>query len=435
LFSEAFIYVRIYEQNGRQLWRAAFSRMDGMFFRPGGFLSDIWWHFVLPPDPMVYHLRNFVFCAVNLFLLHRVLLKLVRSRSARIIALVLFAVSKIHLTIIGYANLYEVLILLMSTMLAVLFWLRYVEARRGFDYALTLLFCTFSAYSKDNGFIVVGVLAVMILALAIKPGDLKSQALYWGIRLAPLALISGSYLMLRYAMTGPINPNNPVYSPRLSFPVAVWQAKAFLATVGNLSLTNPSSMGEKGLAGLLVHDSNALEVGLWVALWVLIIFTLYCARSSWRLLTVAVVWTGSYLFPIFLIRNHQVYYHQEPLVGVVLLIGICLDRAKRTLVTLWLVAIALIAGNGLISNQRSYYTWQYTADRAAAVVKPIVAAEADSPPKDITFVSSAASQGFWIFAIGGPLIPQLLRCSNTKVNVVDSSADIKPGAHVYYLPD
>jgi hypothetical protein len=69
-------------------------------------------------------------------------------------------------------------------MLAVLFWLLYVEVRRGFDYALTLCFCMFCAYCKDNGFIVIGILALMILALAIKPRDLKGQALYWGIRFA-----------------------------------------------------------------------------------------------------------------------------------------------------------------------------------------------------------------------------------------------------------
>ena len=433
-FGEAFTYLRIYESNGRDLWQAAFSRMDGMFFRPGFFLSNIWWHFVLPPDPMVYHIRSFIFCAINVVLFHRVLLKFVQSRQARIIALGLFAASKIHMTIIGYVIVYEAAVLLMTILLAVLFWFRYIEARRTSDYSLTILFCTFSAYSKDNGFVVVGVLAAMILALAIKPGELMSQIRYWAIRFAPFVMISASYLILRYVLTGPINPDNPSYSPRLSFIVAVRQAAAFFATVGNFSLTGASSMGQPGLSGILVGNSKALEFVLCTALWLLILFTLWQSRSSWRLLIVPVVWIGLYLFPIFLIRNHQVYYYQEPLVGVALLVGICLDRARSPLVRTWSVVAALIAMNGFISNYRSYYAWQYAADRAEAVVKPIVESSKSKPPKSIFFITSPDQRDFWIFTIGGPLVPHLLGSPDTRVNVVDSSSQVSPEATVYYLP-
>ncbi|MEK6325019.1 MAG: hypothetical protein AABN33_25550 [Acidobacteriota bacterium] len=431
-FGEAFTYLRIYNANGRHLWEAAFSRMDGMFFRPGIFLSDIWWHFVLPADPMVYHIRNFIFCVLNLFLLHRVLLKFVRSRPARFIALGIFAASKMHMTIIGYINVYEASILLMTILLAVLFWFRYIETRRTSDYFLTFLFCAFSAYSKDNGFTVIVILAAMVPALAIKPGELKSQIQYWGVRFMPFVIVSASYLVLRYVLTGPINPDNPVYSPRLSFPNAVWQAQAFFTTVGNFSLGSPSSMGERGLGGVLAGNSQAVEFALCAGLWLLIVYTLWRGRSSWRLLIVPVVWIGLYLSPIFLIRNHQVYYYQEPLVGVALMVGICLDQARRALLTTWGVAVALIATNGFISNQRSYYAWQHTADRAE-VVKPIVATQKCNPPKSIVFVTSPELRDFWTFAIGGPIVPQLLGSPDTRVDVVDSARPTGPDAQVYNL--
>src|SRR6267143_1133549 len=165
-FGEAFWALRIYNEHNDSLWRAAFSRIDGMFFRPGFFLALISWDFVLPPDPLVYHIRNFVFCAVNLFLLHRVLLKFVRSRPARIISLGMFSASKIYLTVIGYLNIYEVSILLLTMLLTVLFWFRYIESRRTYDYLLALVFCAVNVYCKDNGFLIVGILAAMIVALA-----------------------------------------------------------------------------------------------------------------------------------------------------------------------------------------------------------------------------------------------------------------------------
>jgi len=431
---ETFTYVRILNLHGGNLWEAAFSRMDGMFFRPGFLLSDLGWHVILPANPMFYHIRNVIFCAISLILLHRVLLKFVRSRQARIAALSLVAASKMYLTIIGYINVYEASILLITILSTVLFWFRYIKTRRTSDYLLTLLLCTLSAYSKDNGFVVIGILAAMVVALAIEPGNLRKQIRYWGLRFAPLAIISLSYLVLRYVLTGPINPNNPVYSPRLSFGVAVWQAKAFFATVGNFSLTNAGSMGERGLSGVLAGNSRAVELGLCVALWLLILLTLWQARASWRLLIVPVVWIGLYLFPLFLIRNHQVYYHQDPLVGLALLIGIGLDRASRRLMMTWYVVIALIAINAFISNRRSYYDWEYVADRAE-IVRPIVASLKDNPPKSIVFVTSPQQLGFWAFTIGGPLVPQLLGSPDTSVKVVDSASSLSPDAFVYRLPD
>lgn len=432
-FAEAFWQLRIYTLHDRHLWQAAFSRIDGMFFAPGAFLSQIWWDFVLPADPMAYHIRNFIICAVSLLLLYRVLLKFVRSRLARIIALGMFAASKIHLTSIGYITAGGS-ILPMTILLAVLFWFRYIETRRLADYFLTLIFGAFSVYSTDSGFAMFVILVTMISALAGKPEELKSQVQYWSLRFAPFVFVLASFFILRYVLTGPINPNNPAYSPQLSFPVAVWQMKAFLATVGNFSLTNPGFMGERGLSGVLAGNSKAVEFALCAGLWLLIVYTLWRGGASWRLLIVPVVWIGLYLFPYFLIRNHQVYYHQESLVGVVLLVGICLDRARRPLLMTWLVVVGLIEINGFISNRRSYYYWQETADRAQ-IVKPIVESEKGNPPKHIVFVSSPALRGFWTFAIGDRLVPQLLGSPDTRVDVVDSAGQIDPDAQVYHLPD
>ncbi|MEK6282048.1 MAG: hypothetical protein AABN95_16965 [Acidobacteriota bacterium] len=324
------------------------------------------------------------------------------------------------MTIIGYTNIYESSILLMTILLTVLFWFRYIETRRKWDYVLTLVFCTYSVYCKDNGFIVTGILAAMILGLAIKPIDAKGQLLYWFPRFVPFVIVSASYLVLRYVLTGPLNPNNPIYSPRLSFSVAVWQATAFLATVGNFSVTNAAAMGERGLS-LMLANSRILEFALVALLWLIIIYTLWQARSLLRKLLVPLVWIGLYLAPIFLIRNQQVYYYQEPLVGLVLLIGISLERASRPLLLTWCVIVALIAANGFVSNRRSLYNWQHAA-KLAEIVKPLVASRKNNPPKAIIFISSPEQLANWIFTIREPLVPHLLGSPNTRVQVVDRTS-------------
>lgn len=421
-YAEAFWALRIYDQNGRHLWRAAFSKIDGMFFRPGFFLAHLTWIFILPPNSLIYHIRNFVFCAATVFLLYLVLLKLVRSRSARILALALFAVSKMHLSIIGSINTYEASVLLMNELLTVWFWIRYLEKRRTLDYVLTFGFCTLAVYSKDNGFIIIAILAAMVLALAPRVTDLKSEIKYWVVRFVPFVAVAVSYVGLRYVLTGPLNPNNPVYSPRLSLYVAARQTAGFLATVGNLALTSPGSMGARGLTGVLAGNSKILEFVLCAALWLFILYTIWLARSSWRLMTLPIAWIGCYLLPVFLIRNHQVYYYQEPLVGLALLIGICLAQGSRPLLRTWILVVTLIAVNGLISNMRSLYDWQYTANQVA-VVKPLVESYRTNPPKSIVFMTSPERRDFWIFAIGGPTVPYLMGSRDTRVEILDRNSD------------
>lgn len=433
-FGEVFGFLQIYNLHGGHLWQAAFSPINDIFFRPGFFLTGIWWHFVLPPDPMMYHIRNFSFCCLNIFLLYRVLLRFVESRPARVIALGIFAVSKIHMTIIGRISVYEDAILLMTILLTVLFWFRYIETRRWLDYVLTLASCIFAVYSKDHGLVVIGILAAMMVAVAIKPGELITQRRYWAIRFAPLVIIAVSCLVVRYISIGPINPNEAMYSPRFSFLVAAWQTEAFAATVGNFSLTQRATMGAEGLSAVFGAYARIVEYALCVSLWLLIVFTLWRARSSWRLLIVPVVWIGLYLSPIFLIRNHNIWNHQEPLVGMALLIGICLERTKRPLLMAWSIVVALIATNGYISNRRSDYDWQDAANQAETIVKSVVASQERNPTKAIVFVTTPKALGYWNIVVGGPMIPQLLGSPDTTVDVVDHGDHIRPDAQVYGLP-
>jgi hypothetical protein len=433
-FGEAFEHLQNYDEHGRHLWQATFSRTGGIFFRPVFFLAGISWHFLLPLDPMSYHVRNFVFCCLNILLLHRVLLRFVKTRPARVIALCLFAVSKIHMTIIGRTSIFEDEVLLMTVLLTVLFWFRYIQARRWSDYFLTVVFCILSVYSKDHGLVVVGVLASMIMAVALQPGDLRSQARDWAIRFAPFVIIAISNLVVRYILIGPINPNQVAYSPRFSVSGAAWQTKAFAATVGNLSLTRPQTMGVEGVSYVFGENSKIVECALCVSLWLWIIFTVWRARSSWPLLIVPLAWVILYLSPIFLIRNQNLWYHQEPLVGMALLIGICLERARRPLLMTWFIVVALIAVNGFISNRRSHYDWQDAANNAKSIVKSIMAAQERRPTKAIVFVTTSGARGYWDILMGGPMLPQLLGRPDITVDVVDHDDQISPDAQIYHVP-
>jgi hypothetical protein len=423
-FAEDFTYLRLYNQHHRHLWEAAFSLQDSMFFRPGFLLGTLVWHFILPPDPMYYHIRNFIVVVVSLALVHRVLLKLVQSRAARTIALLFFASSKMFLSIIGYINLYEVSILLITTLLTLIFWLRYIEHRRTVDYFVALAFCLLCSYAKEIGFLVIAPMAILVAVLAMKRGDMKGQAGYWGIRYLPVLVIAASYLILRYILTGPIPSGNPTYSPQLSLSVASWQTKAFLATVGNFALTDSGAMGNPGLTGVFARDSTAIEATLCAALWALILFTMWRGRSAWRFLILPVVLIPLYLSPTFLIRNHQIHYYQESLVAMALLIGICLDRSRPLLLTVWFLVVVLVAANGFVANRRSYYNWQYSADFVEKL-KPRFEEWQSNPPASVTFVSPPEFIGLARWALRNPLTQQLTGHPIT-VRIVQSGEPISP---------
>jgi hypothetical protein len=433
-FGEAFYYLQLYEEHHKHLWQAAFSQIGGIFFRPGIFLSTIWWNFILPPEPMAYHIRNAVLCCVNIFLLHRVLLKFVRSPWARAIALFLVAASKLYLTMIGRISLYEDSILLLTILLSILFWCRYIKNRRATDYILSLVFCTYSVYSKDHGFVILGVLAAIIVALGMKPDGSFRQVRNWLFRFAPFVVVAASYWVLRFILLGPINPYQAMYSPRLSLSVAAWQIQGFIATAGNFSLTQGQTMGAGGFSSLFMANSRAAEYSLCALLWLFIAGTVWRTRPPWRLWIVPAAWICLYIGPILLIRNHNVWYHQEPLAGLALLIGICLDRAGRPLLMTWSTVIALIAVNGYISNRHSQYDWEYVAIRSE-IVKPIVASLKPSPPKAIVFVTTPEMKDFWEFAISGPLVPQMLGAPNTVISFVTSEGKVAPDTRIYRLPE
>jgi hypothetical protein len=171
-----------------------------------------------------------------------------------------------------------------------------------------------------------------------------------------------------------------------------------------------------------------------VSLWLLIIFTLWRARSSWRLLIVPLAWVVLYLSPMFLIRNQNAWNHQEPLVGMALLIGICLERAKRPLLMTWLIVVALIAVNGFISNRRSNYDWQDAANKVKSIVKSITASQERSPTKVIVLVTTPEARGYWDILMGGPMLPQLLGRPDLTVDIVDHADQISPDAQIYRLP-
>lgn len=427
-FAENFIYLGQYRSNGASLWRAIWSNSDVIFFRPVFFLFSLPWHFVLPVEPFAYHVRNLAFSVVNVVLLHRLLVHLVRSAAARAIAVLFFAVSKVHFTTIGYINIYDSIVLLMLLLLTLLFLLRYVEKRRSIDYALALLFCGLSVFSKDHGLVVVVVVCAFVLTHAGSGETWRSRIQRWRSRLAPFLLLVPIYLFLRIWVVGIVVPSDrSVYSPRLSVGLPARKLLNFGTTLTNLSFRDDGTTGASGLAGALTAAFPGLRVRpsaaegvAFAGFLLLVVLTLRKPSRPGKDLLPPVVWIAAYLGPTLLVRNIQMYYAYEAVAAASVLLGMCLERASRRLIATWSLALLLIGTNAVISNSLSHYHWQTVAKAAEQIRRPVVEAHRGEPLESITFVTSSLPllQYALTSDFKGPMVQELLRLPDLRIRLV-----------------
>ena len=160
-FGEDFITRSLYLSAGGDFLKAIFTPF-GPFFRPTAVAWSMGTQLVLPFDPYIHHLRNFLFLLLIALLLHRVLLRLTESPLARALAMALFLCSGIHLTIVGYINCIDNIGALTYGLATLLFVLRHQQEGRWWDLAGALLFFLLSTFSRDLNVMFLFALAVLI---------------------------------------------------------------------------------------------------------------------------------------------------------------------------------------------------------------------------------------------------------------------------------
>lgn len=439
--AENFEYLGQYQTHGASFWRAIASPTNRIFFRPVFFTASLPWYYVLPLEPWAYHLRNYAFTVINLLLLHRVLVRMVESRRARLLSFFFFALSKIHLTTIGYINIFDATVMLMLLLTTILFFLRYIAGRRERDYALALVFCALSIFSKDYGLVIVFVVIALVACYGVKAGRWRGDSIWWVRRLSPLLPVVFLYLGLRYAIVGPLPASDPIYAPQLRFGLSVVKLLVFTSTLGNLSFAANGISGASGIGTWLTVSAGGAgawlsktlyeadtpiiswaDILLYVGLMVLMVFTIArVRRTAGHRLLFPLIWIMVYFAPTLLTRNMQMYYNYEPLAGAAVLLGICLDRVNRRILKTWSVVIIIIGINGVISNYTSLYGWQFVARGAQKIERPLVETYRGRFIESVTF--SASQKPLWQFTFGNsdyPLIAAMMKLPELKVKYISS---------------
>lgn len=400
-FAEAFVYLGSYKEAGNSFIGALLRPHGFIFYRPSIWAVNLAWNLLAPPDALLYHLRNVVFVVVNALLLHRLLLRFVPNVFGRAAGVLFYAVSKVHLTTIGYVATFSTILLLLATLAMFLAFCRWLESHRKRDYALTLFFAVFLVFSKDYG--AAAVLLLPLLAWA------RGERVWPALRpfALPVAIAIVSYVALR-AWVAPARPSGD-YAPRFEAHATKDKAVQAASTLANLSLfESEGRTGARGATRWIWRDDTPngyrAERLLLLAFFVVVAVMVWRARPGLALIAFVVAWSALLFGPTLLTRNQQVYYHNDLVAAAALLFGAIAVRNRIAATAL----LAFLALNALASQQRMRYDW-YDVSEKARPLAAIAEQYRNTDVQRIVFVT--ARPPLWNWALRGdgigPLMPAL----------------------------
>lgn len=421
-FAEAFVYLGSYRDAGNSFLGALLRPHAYIFFRPSLWAVNLAWNLIAPPDALLYHLRNVAFVVLNALLLHRLLLRLVPDRFGRGVAMAFYAVSKVHLTTIGYVATFSTLLLLFATLAMLLAFCRWLEQRRWTDFAVALFFAAFLVFSKDYG--AVAVLLLPFLAWA------RGAEVWRAVRpyAIPLVVVIVAYAGIR-AWVAPA-PGRGEYEPRVDARVFAKKTLQAATTLANVSLFETEGRtGARGLTRLVwADDSRAGRIAEGVVLLAFLGFAVAAvSRVRLPLLVFCVAWGGLFFAPTLLGRNEQLYYHNDLVCAVAVLLGAGAVWRRVTIAVL-----AVLALNAEVSQQSMRYTW-YELSEALRPLEQYRHVAA----KSVVFVTDDLSK--WDFALRAdgqaPFVQTLFGRPDLQVRVADRRTfPGEPGALVIVVP-
>ena len=258
------------------------------------------------------------------------------------------------------------------------------------------------------------VATALMLNINVSPSNWRTNGRYWLLRAAPFVPMALGYLAIRLAVIGSLPSGAASYAPQLSPDVLARKAVVLLLTLPNVSPVDNGTTGAMGLGALIgpyvtvaARSVSVLDGLLAVAFLSSPSAPPYsparqtgagsCPRLDRRLLGPhAPRPQRADVLPIRSPGGRRRLARHVP------------RRRPAPPRRAWLAAIVVIAANGLVSNYRSLYYWQQTANAAETVAQTVLQNYASQPLDAITFVTAAPAR--WQFALTadgkGPLAPR-----------------------------
>ncbi len=431
-FAEDFTYLGLYRSAGNHFWQGIFTPIGGTFIRPAMAAWYLLFNTFLPVIPLAHHIRNWLMTIVAAALLYELMRRLVPDPLARAVGLSIFAISKVHLTTIGYINCNDSIMSLIQTEAAVYFLIVHFQTRRVLFLYLCYAAYTLEVFSRDYGAVIGAIMAAVIFLQAAA----ERLRLRWvTAQLVPFIGISLLYVLIRVAILGnPFASHSSGSAYHLGFnwlPIAyrIW---LFGGNIFNVSLSEIQVTGSGSFATLLhivapgvVRSTRPLDIAFVFAAAALLAGSLAVAVWRDKRLWLPVVWIAVFIAPTFLIQNIQIYYILEPVGGLALLVSMIFGNLSNLAwKNLWIALLAAMAVNSAIESRFvNVYSWRFCANAAQRAYVEAIRPHLGQHLRSWTLmVPDARQMDFWSYTLTAndscPMIPALLRQPGLQAKVV-----------------
>lgn len=428
--AEDFTYLGLYRSAGNHFLAGILTPFQHLFFRPSAAAWYLIFNHFLPVAPWAHHLRNFLTTVAATALLYALSRRLVASPVARGAGVAFFAISKVHLTTIGYINCNDSIMSLIQIEATLWFLLVYFQTGRPRFLYFSYVPYTLEVFSRDYG---IAIFAVVATAVLVQSRYVETPRRFVASRLAPFVGIGGVYFLVRtIVLHGETIGNSPYYHLTVSPGPILHRAWIFAGNLFNVSLATVEVTGSGSFATLLhrVAPGVVRETRPWDAVFVVLASAFVIAMILGALLRdqrlwIPIVWTAAFIGPSFLIANIQMYYVLEPLAGVALALALVLGTLRRRYWTrAWVVVLGIAAINTAVENRSvGVYSWRFCADAARRSYDEAIRPYLGKTIRSWTlFVPEERQLDFWRYTLTAdgstPMIPALLNLPDLQAKVM-----------------
>jgi hypothetical protein len=429
---EDFIYYGFGRAVGGNIFRAAITPLNGIFFRPASVFWNLLFQSVLPAEPFVHHLRTYLMICVLAVMVWALLGRVVESWSARVAGFALFAISKVHLTNVGYINCNDSVMSAIHLVCLFYFLLVYLQTGARWSLWLSWVFFAMQAGSRDYGIVVLAPVLLIFLFETIQQNRWDWRRF---TRLAlPFFIIVMAYSGLRWWAVGKAPSGaGTVYALHFAPIPALYRAYLFGGNVLDLSLGESNTTGAGNFSDLLVRvaplaagHTRLLNLAFLAVAGLFLAALLVQGLWKDRRIVVPLTLVAVYMVPTFLILNIQIYYMTEALIGVALAVAMAfatLRRARFALVAWTLILCVAASGALLQSRNVRMFSWRFCANATQraydATIRPNIGRGID---KWLLLVADPRQRDFWSFNMTAdeesPLVSVLMKNPGLTAHVM-----------------
>lgn len=428
---EDFIYYGFLRTAHGNILRAAVTPLNGIFFRPASVFWNLLFQSFLPHQPWFHHVRTYATTCLLTALVWALLGRVVQSWAARVAGLAFFALSKVHLTDIGYINCNDSVMSGIHLVCLLYFLLVHLQTGSRWSLWLSWIFFAMQSGSRDYGIVALAPVLLILLFETRRRGPSDWSRF---TRLAlPYFLIVLGYFGLRLAFVGRLpNGSGTVYALHFALVPFLYRAYLFCGNLLDLSLGPTETTGVGNFPNLLgrivpaasVH-AHLLDLAFFASAGLFFVGLVAYGLLKDRRLLVPLTLVVCYMVPTFLIQNIQIYYMLEALTGVSLAVAMAFDtvRAPRLAYGVWALILLVAGANAAVQSRAvRMLSWRFCADATErayqATIRPNIGRPLDHW---LLLVQDPHLRDFWSFNMTAndesPLVSVLMKNPGLSAHV------------------